>query len=157
MGALSADRRRVLKILVGTLAGVWSAAAVVLATVFGATPLRSKSPSSEYLIGDRSIYGRRYRSVRLWIPVDDGWHRRVVQKVLYIRADTEGLPVVLSGTCTHLGCMVRWDEDKGEFRCPCHDGRFDSNGKVLSGPPPVGLERLSAEIRGGDVFVRLES
>ncbi|MBI3353836.1 MAG: ubiquinol-cytochrome c reductase iron-sulfur subunit [Nitrospirae bacterium] len=49
----------------------------------------------------------------------------------------------LSAVCTHLGCIVRWQEDKGEFLCPCHAGRFDAAGKVLSGPPPKPLPQIA--------------
>ncbi|MCL5075811.1 MAG: Rieske (2Fe-2S) protein [Chloroflexi bacterium] len=44
--------------------------------------------------------------------------------------------------CTHLGCIVKWEPAKQQFVCPCHDGRFDKNGKVISGPPPIPLEQL---------------
>ena len=67
----------------------------------------------------------------------------------------EGI-VALSLTCTHLGCNVKWDPAKQEFHCPCHDARFDKDGKVLAGPPPAPLERLKVKeeedkyIIGGD-------
>jgi cytochrome b6-f complex iron-sulfur subunit len=42
--------------------------------------------------------------------------------------------------CTHLGCIVQWQEGNKEFYCACHDGRFDQFGEVIAGPPPVPLE-----------------
>ncbi len=50
--------------------------------------------------------------------------------------------------CTHLGCTVTWRPERNEFYCPCHDGFFDAEGKVLSGPPPASLERWKVEVRG---------
>jgi cytochrome b6-f complex iron-sulfur subunit len=46
-----------------------------------------------------------------------------------------------SAVCTHLGCIVKWLPDTREFFCPCHAGRFDANGTVISGPPPLPLAR----------------
>jgi cytochrome b6-f complex iron-sulfur subunit len=48
----------------------------------------------------------------------------------------------LTAVCTHLGCVVQWQEGKGEFLCPCHGGRFSAAGAVLGGPPPRPLETL---------------
>ena len=65
----------------------------------------------------------------------------------------EGTFRAFSLVCTHLACTVTWKADKKEFYCPCHDGFFDSDGKVLSGPPPGPLERWKVEVKGDKVVV----
>lgn len=50
--------------------------------------------------------------------------------------------LAFSAICTHLGCVIQWRADQGEFLCPCHGGRFSSQGKVLGGPPPRPLEPI---------------
>ena len=60
---------------------------------------------------------------------------------------------VLSAVCTHLGCIVQWVEQTGEFLCPCHGGRFAADGKVLAGPPPRPLDRLPFTLSGGNIIV----
>ena len=55
--------------------------------------------------------------------------------------------------CTHLGCTVIWKPEKKEFYCPCHDGLFDAQGKVMSGPPPSPLERLKVKVIGEKIVV----
>lgn len=55
--------------------------------------------------------------------------------------------------CTHLGCTVKWQADKKEFYCPCHDGRFDEFGDVLAGPPPIPLEQIPVRVDGDTVTV----
>ena len=55
--------------------------------------------------------------------------------------------------CTHLACTVSWNPEKREFYCPCHEGFFDAEGKVLSGPPPAPLERWKVEVSGEKVLV----
>ena len=58
-----------------------------------------------------------------------------------------------SMVCTHLGCLVKWEADKKEFYCPCHDGRYDEFGDVLAGPPPIPLEQIPVQVEGGVVTV----
>ena len=53
---------------------------------------------------------------------------------------------VLSNSCAHLGCPVRWltnTEGHGEFLCPCHGGIYDINGGWVGGPPPRGMFRYT--------------
>jgi Rieske Fe-S protein len=55
--------------------------------------------------------------------------------------------------CTHLGCMVEWEEDTGVLFCPCHAAYFDYKGKVISGPAPSPLPLYRAEIAEGKIYV----
>jgi Rieske Fe-S protein len=64
---------------------------------------------------------------------------------------------VLSSSCAHLGCPVRWitREGEGEFLCPCHGGIYNINGEYVAGPPPRDLYRYDFEVRDdGSVYVR---
>lgn len=59
--------------------------------------------------------------------------------------------------CTHLGCIVQWQEGAREFYCPCHDGRFDQFGEVLAGPPPLPLEQIAVRVDGERIVVGEEA
>ena len=59
----------------------------------------------------------------------------------------------MSTVCTHLGCTVYWEKDKKEFYCPCHQGRFDQDGNVISGPPPRPLDSYRVVIEDNNVFI----
>ena len=72
-----------------------------------------------------------------------------------MRVDAEGNPEVFSATCTHLGCSVNWDEEDGEFLCPCHGGRYAADGTVLAGPPPASLPRMSARVENEELLIEL--
>ncbi len=61
--------------------------------------------------------------------------------------------IALSAVCTHLGCIVKWVDDKGEFLCPCHGGRFSTEGTVLGGPPPKALETYIVNVEDTDLMV----
>ncbi len=46
--------------------------------------------------------------------------------------------------CTHQGCEVSWSEADGVYSCPCHEGKFDAEGRPKEGPPPKPLPTLPA-------------
>jgi nitrite reductase/ring-hydroxylating ferredoxin subunit len=56
------------------------------------------------------------------------------------RDETQSLHAV-SATCTHLGCIVRWNGAERTWDCPCHGSRFDVDGGVVSAPAVRPLER----------------
>ncbi len=60
--------------------------------------------------------------------------------------------VALSAVCTHLGCIVEYDEQKGIW-CPCHAAFFDLRGNVKSGPAPRPLPAFRVAVVGGNVVV----
>jgi glycine/D-amino acid oxidase-like deaminating enzyme/nitrite reductase/ring-hydroxylating ferredoxin subunit len=47
--------------------------------------------------------------------------------------------------CTHMKCDVKWNPAEKSWDCPCHGGRFDCQGHVLTGPPSSDLEPVSLE------------
>jgi Rieske Fe-S protein len=55
--------------------------------------------------------------------------------------------------CTHYGCVVHWDPSTGEYVCPCHDGRFDSRGRPIAGPPTAPLRLLAVSLTGDTVTI----
>lgn len=64
-----------------------------------------------------------------------------------------GVFAAFSAICTHLGCIIRWLPEKGEFLCPCHAGRFAGDGKVLGGPPPRPLQALPLVLSGDNLLI----
>jgi len=59
-----------------------------------------------------------------------------------------------SAICTHLGCVVNWNDMIGAIHCPCHDGRFNpATGAVMSGPPPAPLAPISVSVEGDQIFL----
>ena len=46
----------------------------------------------------------------------------------------------LSAVCTHLACIVHWNNAERSWDCPCHGSRFDLDGNVLQGPAVRPLE-----------------
>jgi Rieske Fe-S protein len=123
-------------------------------------------PGARFIVGN-SLEG----GTRKWVPVaqldglttkdfkrvvyeyrtTDAWREVTREGLLYARLGDDGEPLVLSATCTHLGCNVSWRKDETRFACPCHAGFYDPDGKVISGPPPRPLERVETRITDGVV------
>lgn len=74
-------------------------------------------------------------------------------KPAVILQPSPGTFVALSAVCTHLGCVVAWQDQAEEFLCPCHGGRFSADGQVLAGPPPKPLESLVVELDGDQLKI----
>lgn len=64
--------------------------------------------------------------------------------------------VAFTAVCTHLNCTVQYRSDLKEIWCACHNGHYDLNGKVISGPPPTPLAEYRVAIKGDDIFVSAE-
>lgn len=62
-------------------------------------------------------------------------------------------PLVVSASCTHLGCNVTWDTAKSVFRCPCHGAVFDDAGDIVSGPVNTPLRPIPFEVEDGKIIV----
>jgi ubiquinol-cytochrome c reductase iron-sulfur subunit len=53
--------------------------------------------------------------------------------------------LVVVGVCTHLGCIPNQRTDlkageEGGWFCACHGSKYDSSGRIVSGPAPRNLE-----------------
>jgi Rieske Fe-S protein len=76
--------------------------------------------------------------------------------VLLIRV-SEGEWRAFSAMCTHLNCTVQYQETSHQIWCACHNGFYDLNGRVVSGPPPRPLDEYTVRVRGEDVVVSRKS
>ena len=63
-------------------------------------------------------------------------------KQVAVYKDESGKITALSPTCTHAGCIVKFNTEEKTWDCPCHGGRFDLNGNVITGPPRENLKQI---------------
>lgn len=72
----------------------------------------------------------------------------------YLQHRAEGF-VALSGVCTHMACLLQWNSGQRTFDCPCHGGRFLTNGQPAPGAPYVypPLPAIQTKEEDGQVWV----
>ena len=90
--------------------------------------------------------GRGEVKERRDIPLGSGAIVREGLGLLAIYRDNDGRFHECSAACTHLGCVVQWNDVEKSWDCPCHGSRFAPDGVVLNGPAAKPLERHD----GGD-------
>jgi glycine/D-amino acid oxidase-like deaminating enzyme/nitrite reductase/ring-hydroxylating ferredoxin subunit len=64
--------------------------------------------------------------------------------------DAEGKHHQVSAYCTHMGCLVRWNQAELTWDCPCHGSRFQPSGEVLAGPAESPLEPVEPPTAGSE-------
>lgn len=65
--------------------------------------------------------------------------------------DDKGQIHAVSAVCTHMGCIVHWNNAGNSWDCPCHGSRFKVSGEVLAGPAETNLEPVQLDpIRTAD-------
>jgi glycine/D-amino acid oxidase-like deaminating enzyme/nitrite reductase/ring-hydroxylating ferredoxin subunit len=102
--------------------------------------LKENSSYPYYLIRDR-FAGAESRSLRSVKRGEGKVVERNGSKVAAYR-DSAGGFTLRSATCTHMGCLVRWNPSEQTWDCPCHGSRFTPNGKVISGPAESPLPEI---------------
>ncbi len=78
------------------------------------------------------------------VPVGEGRLIRRGLKKLAVYRDESGKVHTCSAVCTHLRCIVQWNDTEKVWDCPCHGSRFDPYGKVILGPALTDLEKESS-------------
>ncbi|AXR76545.1 FAD-dependent oxidoreductase [Natrarchaeobaculum sulfurireducens] len=48
--------------------------------------------------------------------------------------DADGEVHAVSAVCSHMACLVEWNDAECSWDCPCHGSRFAPDGEVLEGP-----------------------
>ena len=57
--------------------------------------------------------------------------------------EVDGQLKAVSAVCTHMGCLVGWNQVDQTWDCPCHGSRFAQDGAVIHGPATEALEPVA--------------
>ena len=83
-----------------------------------------------------------------------GWIVNEEEISVYVLTEDGRNYIAMSNICTHLGCRVRWISEQNGFFCPCHNGVFDEQGNVVSGPVPRPLDRFEVMVEDEQLYLR---
>ena len=124
-----------------------------LAYIIGPSLQRTKSENwvrlgstSKVEIGNPSLF-------KTVVENQTGWIVSEAEISAYVITENGRDFSALSNICTHLGCRVRWIPESEQFFCPCHNGVFDSQGLVISGPPPRPLDQYETKVENNQLFI----
>jgi glycine/D-amino acid oxidase-like deaminating enzyme/nitrite reductase/ring-hydroxylating ferredoxin subunit len=76
------------------------------------------------------------------VPAGAGRVVRRGARLVAVYRDEDGALHERSAACTHLKCVVNWNDLEKSWDCPCHGSRFDPYGAVLNGPAIEPLPEL---------------
>lgn len=93
-----------------------------------------------YLVRDR-FAGPDAKSLED-VKMNEGKIVRVDGKKVAAYRGEDGKLTMCSPVCTHLGCIVKWNDADKTWDCPCHGSRFHPTGEVYAGPAEDPLKKL---------------
>lgn len=80
------------------------------------------------------------------IKEDNGGIIRINGNPIGIYKDDKGEIYAVDPICTHLGCLLTWNNLDKTWDCPCHGSRFDFTGKNIYEPANEDLPRYEIEM-----------
>jgi cytochrome b6-f complex iron-sulfur subunit len=137
------DRRDFLKIAIG-IWGTLCAAPVLGMIIQFITPVAAKRGVREsVLVGQMGDFAQG--TVKIV---------RVNKDPVLLIHTAAGQFRALSARCTHLGCVVQYQESPvPHFGCNCHGSQFDMNGVNTSGPAPRPLPPYRVTLSGSSIYL----
>jgi Rieske Fe-S protein len=87
------------------------------------------------------------------LPPDSGRIVKFGNKPVILIRTAKGDLRAFSATCTHLECTVQYSKDLGVIWCACHNGKYDLNGRNVSGPPPRPLTEYRVVTQAEDILI----
>ncbi|MGW7348469.1 FAD-dependent oxidoreductase [Streptomyces sp. NPDC054854] len=100
--------------------------------------LKIQASAAKHFIGDR-LSPSHVDNIEEIQP-GSGAVVRVAGHRCAVYRDAQGAAHSVSARCTHLGCIVHFNDAERAWECPCHGSRFATDGTVLQGPATRPLE-----------------
>ncbi|MFA5872930.1 MAG: ubiquinol-cytochrome c reductase iron-sulfur subunit [Anaerolineales bacterium] len=142
---------------------------ITIGAIGGLIGLGFGIPAIAYVVGPALVKGQAQEWIQLGaiskielgkptlfkvkITRQTGWIVNEEELSVYVLTEDGRDYVAMSNICTHLGCRIRWITDQDKFFCPCHNGVFDKQGNVVSGPPPRPLDRYETKVENDQLFI----
>lgn len=75
------------------------------------------------------------------VKVGEGKVMEINREKCAVSRDEKNQLHIVSAVCTHMKCIVNWNDAEKTWDCPCHGSRFRQDGKVIEGPAISNLEK----------------
>jgi Rieske Fe-S protein len=149
------SRRDFMKLTIGALGGLIGLGYAIPAIEYVVTPALAKSQAQQWIqlgavskveLGTPTLF-------KVSISRQTGWIVNQEELSVYVLTDNGRDFIAMSNVCTHLGCRIRWIADQNQYFCPCHNGVYDKQGDVVSGPPPRPLDKYQTKVENDQLFI----
>jgi len=80
------------------------------------------------------------------METDSGRVVKMDHESVAIYKNNSGSLFAVHPVCTHLKCVVTWNQTEKSWDCPCHGARYAVDGTVLTGPSVRGLARIEIPV-----------
>lgn len=150
------NRRGFLGLVTWAIGGLISAVLGVPAVAYIIGPALSEKESQDWIrlgaaskveLGNPTLF-------KASVERRSGWIVEEERLMAYVLTENGREYIAMSNICTHLGCRVRWVSERQQFFCPCHNGVFDKDGDVVSGPPPRPLDHYAVKVEDEQVLIQ---
>ena len=71
----------------------------------------------------------------------EGVMMRGPEKIACAVRKPDGTIYTVKPVCTHMGCILEWNQDECSWDCPCHGSRFTKNGRLIDNPATGNLKK----------------
>lgn len=88
-----------------------------------------------------NVEGKNYKDVK----PEEGKIIAIDKQKYAVYCDKNGAMHIVSAVCTHMKCIVKWNNAEKSWDCPCHGSRFTVDGNVIEGPAVKPLQKYEAE------------
>ncbi|HET7088446.1 MAG TPA: ubiquinol-cytochrome c reductase iron-sulfur subunit [Anaerolineae bacterium] len=148
-------RRKFLSLTTWAIGGVISAGLAIPAIAYIVGPALKREEAQDWIrlgsaskveLGTPTLFKTKIKRRTGWIVNEE-------ERTVYVLTENGRDFIAMSNICTHLGCRVRWIAQQGQFFCPCHNGIFAKDGRVISGPPPRPLDRYEVKVEDDQLFI----
>lgn len=90
--------------------------------------------------------------ISLAIPMHE-LNKKITKKAkVLIYKNNESIKVY-DAHCTHMGCLLNYDEKDDKFVCPCHSSEFSVSGIRLKGPAKRDLDIIESRIENKILYI----
>jgi cytochrome b6-f complex iron-sulfur subunit len=129
-----------------------SAAAMVAGVLVDRALNADKPPPPDNLVADHGA----------WLPVVSTAALPPGQAVRFSSGAVEGFVLndagdvrAMSAVCTHMGCILKFNQAQQRLDCPCHGASFNLDGSPMSRDYLSALPQLRSRVRDGHIEVEV--